>query len=149
LRTLFLPLLAAACFISAAAPALAQPMHPEAIHAISDLRAARDLLSRGGRHGVSPEDQQAIGLIDQVIHSASRVALYDGRELHVVEQPGVDASASSPSRLENVHILLAAAAHDLNGTEENPTTRPYLDQARRQLGEALQIIRQEQQTHRY
>ena len=142
MKTKRLSLLAAICFTAATvAPAFAQAPHPEAAHAISDLRAARDILSRGGSHGVSAGDQQAIALIDKVIFSSSRVAEFDGRRLHVQETSGVDASASSSSRHENARIMLEAALRDLDANEVDPSARPYLQQARYQLGEAIEIIR--------
>jgi hypothetical protein len=121
--------------------------HVEAAHAISDLRAARDILARGGPHGVTPQDQQAIRLLDTIITSTGRVALEDGRRTHISEQYGVDASASATSRHENARIMMAAALHDLDANEDNPAARPYLQQARYQLGEAIEIVRRQQATH--
>ena len=135
-------LLAILCFAAAATtPAFAQDSgRLQAGHAISDLRAARDILSQGGSHGVSPANQQAIRLIDTIISSTIRVARFNS-ERHD-EQSGVDATASSQSRHENARILLAAALQDLNGPERNPQARPYLQQARYQLSELVQSISQ-------
>jgi hypothetical protein len=141
-----LTLFTALTLAALAAPALAQPvaLHPEAGHAVSDLRAARDILSHGA---VSPDDQQAIDLIDKVIFATERLKHADEVGLGIQEQYGADASPSSRGRLENAHIMLAAAAHDLNATENNIAARGYLDQAKRQLLEALEVIRHEQ-SHR-
>ena len=153
LRSRRLPqLLAALCFTLAASPALAQPMHPigdhpEAAHAISDLQAARDILSKGGAHGVSPADQQVIALIDKVIFTTHRLLRLDENRLRTHEGSGVDATASTASRHENARIMMAAAMHDLDANEVDPSGRPYLQQARYQLGEAVEIIRKEQGAH--
>jgi hypothetical protein len=145
LKTQRLSLLAAICFTAAtAAPAFAQAPHPEAAHAISDLRAARDILSRGGPHGVTAKDQQAIALIDKVIFTTNRVQRFDENRLRVREDSGVDATASNQSRHENARIMMAAAMHDLDANEVDPSARPYLQQARYQLGEAIEIIRRDQ-----
>jgi hypothetical protein len=142
-------LLAAASLTLVASPAFAQyHHHPEAGHAQSDLRAARALLVQGGPHGVGPEDQKVISLLDAVISQAARVSEIDGRGMHLVEAGGVDATTSAQSRHENVRILLETALNDLNLPEDNPSARPYLQQARYQLGEAITIVRQEQ-THRH
>jgi hypothetical protein len=133
-------------FLLVAAPAVAQPIpsHPEAGRAISDLRVARDILSRPGRGGNRQADMDAVALIDKVIESTQRVMDFDQRRFRFQEDTNTDASAQSPSRLENAHIMLTAAAHDLNLAESNLTSRPYLEQARRQLGEASELIRRQQ-----
>jgi hypothetical protein len=133
-------LLAAICFTLAASPALAQGAHPDAAHAISDLRAARDILSHPGQRGLRPEDQQAIRLIDAVITSTVRVARFDEQHMRRQEESGVDATTSGSSRHENARVLLTAALHDLDGSERDPQARPYLQQARYQLGEAIDIV---------
>ncbi len=129
-----------------ASPALAQPYmgrpHPEAGHALSDLRAARDLLRQGGARGVSPTDNQVINLLEQIMRSTQRVFEADGQRMRHEETLGVDATANVQSRHENVRIFLEAAARDLDAPEDNPIARPYLQQARYQLGEAIQLVRQ-------
>jgi hypothetical protein len=139
LRFKHLPqLFAAVCFaVATATPALAQSGDLQPGHAISDLHAARDILSHGSR-GVSPADQQSIKLIDTIISSTVRIARFES-ERHQV-QSGVDATASSQRRHENARVLLSAALRDLNGRERNPQARPYLQQARYQLGELVQNI---------
>lgn len=130
----------AACFLLAAAPALAQAPVPRTGHAISDLRQAREFLSRGGSHGVMPDDQRAIGLIDQVISACQRVVEYDRQRMHVQPEWSADQVASSPKAHENARLFLVAAQRDLAMHEADRTSRPYLDQARQQLAEALDIV---------
>jgi hypothetical protein len=135
-------------FTVVASPALAQgPAHPQAGHAISDLQAARDFLSRGGPHGVSPADNQAIGLIDQVIASSQRVVEYDHSRLHVDERLGADRTASTPNRHENALLMMEAAQRDLSLPESNSVALPYRQQARQQLSEAIQIVQRQQAAH--
>ena len=151
LRFNLLPTLMAAVVLSTvAAPALAQPgpPHPRAGHAITDLRMARSFLARGGRHGVTPADQQAIGLIDQVIAATGRVVEYDRARLHVEPETSADTTASGSTRHENARLFLIAAQRDLNEREADPSARPYLQQARQQVAEALQIVVQAEQQHR-
>jgi hypothetical protein len=140
----------AACLLLAAAPAVAQPYGPPVPrtgHAITDLRQARGFLSRGGPHGVTPDDQQAIGLIDQVLAACGRVVDFDRQRLHVQPEWTADTTATSPRRHENARLFLVAAQRDLSMHEADPSARPYLDQARRQLAEALSIVAQHEQSH--
>jgi len=108
---------------------------------------ARDILSRGGSHGVTPDDRQAIGLIDQVIAATTRVVQYDRARLHVEPETSADTTASASSRHENVRLFLYAAQRDLNEREVDPSARPYLNQARQQLAEAMAIIQREEAAH--
>jgi hypothetical protein len=150
LKYRFLPqLLAAVLFTAVATPALAQPPAPRAGHAITDLRAARDILSRGGPHGVSPDDQQAIALIDKVIAASVRVVQYDRARMHIEPQTSADTTASASSPHENARLFMTAALRDLDEREADPSARPYLDQARQQLTEALGIIQREEAAHRH
>jgi hypothetical protein len=142
-------LLAAVLFIAVASPALAQPPTPRAGHAITDLRMARDILSRGGRHGVTADDQQAIGLIDKVIAASTRVVQYDRARLRVEPETSADTTASATSRHENARLFLVAAQRDLNEPEADPSARPYLDQARRQIAEAIQVVSRAEAAHKH
>ncbi len=108
---------------------------------------ARDFLSRGGRHGVTPDDQQAINLIDKVIAGTVRVVQFDRARMHVEPETSADTTASSSSRRENARLFMYAAQRDLDEREADRSARPYLDQARQQLAEAMQIIQREEAAH--
>jgi hypothetical protein len=138
--------MATACLTAVAAPAFAQvPPHPRAGQAIADLRSARDILSRLGQYGVSAPDSRAIYLIDKAVAASRRIVQYDRYLMHAHEGWTVDAAASTRSPHENARIMMRAALRDLDQPEYDPTAQPYVQEARNEVREAIDIIRNEQE----
>jgi len=138
-------------FTAVATPALAQPYgppRPRAGHAITDLRAARNFLTQNPR-GVNPTDSQVVALIDKVIAASQRVVYYDKIRMHADVEWTPDNTASTPSHHENARLMMTAALRDLDQPEPDPSARPYLDQARQQLREALALVQQEEAAHKH
>ncbi|HZO95333.1 MAG TPA: hypothetical protein VFB22_16415 [Candidatus Baltobacteraceae bacterium] len=132
---------AAAAQIAQAGPDDRRFPHPRARHAISDLQAAHDVLAHPGPRGYDPRIRRALDLIGSAVQAAGRVALLDERRLQHPERSGADAAISGSSALQTAREYIDAALHDLNATEDNLESRPYLEQARRQTTEASGLVR--------
>ncbi len=114
---------AAAVALFLAAPLSAQAdlpgKHPGFLHALTDLRSARWLIShRQGDAVVSNHEDAAIQKIVAAISDIQRDAVSDGKALE--DHPAADAPASRADRLKRAQDLLRAAHRDVNAEEDNP-----------------------------
>ena len=88
--------------------------HPGYIHALSDLRTARFLLTR---EHVGPRDHFAIESIDKAINEIKRASIDDGKNLN--DHPPVDASLDEAGRFHKALELLDRAHQDIAKEEDN------------------------------
>jgi len=104
--------------------------HPEFLHALSDLRAARGYLDK-----VSPNDtvdndtSAAIREIDSAINGLKQASIDDGKDLH--DHPPVDVHLEKTGRLHSAKQLLEKAYSDVKMPESDP---PAADLQKRVMG---------------
>lgn len=113
--------------------------HPEYMHALSDLRAARHYLADGWAWGpVRHDDDAAIREIDAAINEIKMAAIDDG---HGINDPfPIDTSLSPHDRFRKANELLFKAHQDLNGAREWPEARGLRDRAWMHIDRAHQIV---------
>ena len=127
-------------------PAPAPGAHPAYLHALSDLRFARALLSGWVNPMVVIQMQQAVGEIEQAIHEITAAAISDGKNID--DHPAVDAAWDNRGRLVRAHDLLNKAYADIDERETNPAdvglrsrALGHLSKARQDLQEARVILK--------
>lgn len=119
-----------AALFGAAAVLLAVPMtaqadlpgrHPGFLHALSDLRAARWLIThRAGDAKISAHEDAAVQDIVAAISDIQRASIDDGKNLD--DHPATDAPPSREGRLKRAQELLTQAHHDVNQPDSDPMT---------------------------
>ncbi|HEY2662642.1 MAG TPA: hypothetical protein VGI79_23185 [Caulobacteraceae bacterium] len=117
--------------------------HPGYLHALTDLRSARWLIShRPGDTVVSAHEDAAVQKIVAAISDIQRDAVNDGKGLE--DHPAADAPAFKADRLTRALELLNAAHKDVNAEEDNPKAAELkkvalnnIDEAAKQLKAAL------------
>ena len=140
LRWMFL----ATTFVMATAPMALQAQqvpgpHPNYLHALSDLRAARHYLNDGWAWApVKHDDQAAIYEIDQAIDEIKKAAIDDGKGLN--DPFPIDAKLSPHDRFRKASELLHSAHDDLTKAEDVPTARGMRDRANSHVDYARQIV---------
>ena len=128
----------------ASLPATAQMQpgrHPGYLHALSDIRTARWLLTRQpGDRKVYEDETLAIEEIDAAIGELKRAAIDDGKNLN--DHQPVDAKEHG-SRLLRAMEALDRAHADINQEEDNPQDRgwrraasEHVERARKAAGRA-------------
>jgi hypothetical protein len=91
--------------------------HPRYLHAISDLRFARALLSRPDWRPVMRDQRAAVDEIDHAIGEAKRAAIDDGKNPD--DHPPIDRSLGWEGRFRKAMELLNSAESDLSFAETN------------------------------
>lgn len=126
--------LALACL---AVPALADTpgRHPAYLHALSDLRYARALLSRPDEIRVVQDQHAAIDQIDKAIYELKN-ASYDDRK-NLEDHPPLDAGWDRPGRIHRSIEVLNRALHDIEKEEDNPAARGWRNAAIHYLRDAI------------
>jgi len=110
--------------------------HPAYLHALSDLRAARWLLShRPGDLRVTVDEQAAVDRINEGINEIKRAAFDDGKNLD--ELPPVDQRLDGRGRLSRAMELLRKARNDIAREEDYADVRGLRDRAIRHIDEAI------------
>jgi hypothetical protein len=117
--------------------------HPAYMHALSDLRAARWMLShRPGDAAVSSQEDIAISEIDRAMGEIKHAAYDDGKNLD--DHPPVDIGSDQPGRLHQAAQLLARVHSDIDREEDDPETRElkhralmHVDQAEAAVDHAI------------
>jgi hypothetical protein len=92
-------------------------IHPEYLHAISDLRYARALLYRPDWRDVMRDQRAAVDEIDHAIDGAKRAAIDDGKNID--DHPPIDTRLGWEGRFRKAMELLDSAARDLSIEEDN------------------------------
>ena len=114
--------------------------HPGFLHALTDLRSARWLIShRTGDAVVSGHEEVAIQKIVAAISDIQRDAVSDGKAL--ADHPAADAPASKADRLNRALALLDAAHKDVNAEEDNPKAIELKKVALNNIDEATQQLK--------
>jgi hypothetical protein len=110
--------------------------HPGYLHALSDLRAARWLLShQAGDAKVYGDEDVAITEIDAAIGELKKASIDDGKNLN--DHPNVD-TPEHGSRLLKSMEALHKAHQDISGEEDDPEVRGLRDRAIGHVDRAIQ-----------
>jgi hypothetical protein len=128
----------------------AQGQHPRYLHALSNLREARELLQTDNRAGFIGERDRAIGEIDRAIDEVKAAVRDEGRNPYRTPPP----AGGDPNRpLRSALGLLDEARRDIaTGTDETGhiglqmRALRHVDEARRALDHAMHMMERE---HRY
>ena len=150
-KTLATSVLGLSAFLLFALGTPAQAQHPRYLHALSDLREARELLQMDHRPGFVGARDRAIEEIDRAIHEVSEAVRDEGRNPHRTPPPQ---SGGDPNRpLRSALTLLDEARGDIAfGTDESGhiglqmRALHHVDEAREALRHALHEMERE---HRY
>ena len=109
--------------------------HPYYLHALSDLRAARWMLShRPGDPAVSAQEDVAITEIDKAIGEIKKASIDDGKNLE--DHPPVQGVNDRPGRLHKAAELLRKVHSDVAREEDDPFTKGLRDRAIMHIDEA-------------
>lgn len=96
--------------------------HPAYLHALSDLRMARALLTRPARDAeVKWDENRAIGKLDAAIREIKDAAIDDGKPIE--DHPPIDARMRHRDRIRAAVELLDKAARDIEQREDNGFAR--------------------------
>lgn len=135
LKTLLLPLAAAALIPSLASAQQLPGRHPGYLHALSDLRAARWFLNhQAGDAKVYADEDASIAEIDAAIREIKHASIDDGKDL--ADHPNVDLHEHGSRLLKAIETLKRARA-DLDREEDNPEARHLRDRAWEHIDHAL------------
>jgi hypothetical protein len=131
----------AALLLSAALPLAAHAdmpgKHPAYLHALSDLREARENLAhKPGNGAISQQEDKAIAEIDYAAQAIKRIAAADDKALY--NKPHEDASFDHPGRLHHAEDLLQKAKSDLAQQEDNEDAKKLQRHAIGHVQAALQ-----------
>jgi hypothetical protein len=111
--------------------------HPSYLHALSDLREAReDLGHKPGNDVISQQEDKAIAEIDYAAQALKRIAAADDKGLY--NKPHADASFDHPGRLHHAQDLLQKAKSDIAQQEDNEDARKLQRHAIEHVQAALQ-----------
>ena len=110
--------------------------HPGYLHALSDLRAARWLLShQPGDAKVYGDEDIAITEINAAIGELKKASIDDGKDLN--DHPNVDTPEHGSRLLKSMEALHKAHA-DIAGEEDDPLVRGLRDRAIGHVDRAIQ-----------
>jgi len=109
----------ALCLPSAVSAQVVPGKHPEYLHALSDLRAARGYLDKvTPNEAVDSDTASAIREIDSAISGIKQASIDDGKDLH--DHPPIDAHLEKSGRLHTAKQLLEKAYSDVAKPESDP-----------------------------
>lgn len=129
-------------------PAPPPSAHPAYLHALSDLRVARALLTRPTRDAeVKWDENRALGQIDAAIREIRDAAIDDGKPLD--DHPPVDAHLRHRDRIRAAADLLDKAARDIEQREDNSFARGLRGRAIGHIREAIRFSREAIEDHRH
>jgi hypothetical protein len=118
--------------------------HPAYLHALSDLRMARALLSGWSSPFISQQMQDAVSEIERAIRDISEAAISDGKNID--DHPPIDAGIDNRNRLVRAHEILNKAYADIDERETNKADMAlrsralgHISKARGDLSEARRI----------
>jgi hypothetical protein len=116
-------------------PAQAQP--PHYLHALSNLREARELLQTDARPGFFGARDRAIEEIDRAIHEVSEAVRDEGRNPHHTPPP----AGGDPNRpMRSALALLDDARRDIASGADETGHRGLQERALRHVDEARHIL---------
>ncbi len=111
--------------------------HPGYLHALSDLRYARFLLSR---QNVGPRDHFAIESIDKAINDIKQASIDDGKNLD--DHPPIDTSLDDRGRFHKALELLDRAHHDISEGEDNFFAQGLQHRALEHIDKAHHVVKE-------
>ncbi|ERE06366.1 hypothetical protein [Pseudogulbenkiania ferrooxidans] len=116
--------------------------HPYYLHAMSDLRQARDLLARPDYPRVMDDERRAVDEINKAMRKMRDAAIDDGKDIYDRAEP--DARWRPEDRFHQAKTLLDKARQDASHREDDPYLRSlqrdivhHIDEARRAIDEAV------------
>ncbi|MDE1712457.1 hypothetical protein PWG14_06995 (plasmid) [Chromobacterium amazonense] len=116
--------------------------HPYYLHAMSDLRQARDLLARPDYPQVMDDERHAVDEINKALRKMRDAAIDDGKDIYDRMPP--DARWRPEDRFHQAKELLAKARQDATHREDDPYLRSlqrdivhHIDQAQRAIDQAV------------
>ena len=116
----------------------AQAQHPRYLHALSDLREARELLQTDTRPGFIGARDRAIEEIERAIHEVSEAVRDEGRNPHHTPPPQ---SGGDPNRpLRSALTLLNEARGDIAFGVDETGHRGLQERALHHVDEARQAL---------
>jgi hypothetical protein len=123
----------------------AQAQRPHYLHALSNLREARELLQTDNRPGFIGERDRAIGEIDRAIDEVRAAVRDEGRNPHHALPPQSQGDPNHP--LRSALTLLNEAREDIaSGVDETGyqglqmRALRHIDEARRALDHAMHMM---------
>jgi hypothetical protein len=109
--------------------------HPGYLHALTDLRTARWLLShQAGDRKVYGDEDVAINEINAAINDIKKASIDDGKNLD--DHPNVDTGEHGSRLLRSIETLKKARA-DIAQEEDNPTVRDLRNRAYDHIDHAI------------
>ena len=117
-----------------------QTKHPEYLHALSDLRAARGWLTALGPNNVMGREMDAVSHIDEAIGALKRASFDDGKNLD--QHPPIDAKIRHKGRLHKALALLEAAHRDITQVEDNDAAKGWRRGAVKHVDDAIKADKQ-------
>jgi len=112
--------------------------HPYYSHAMTDLRIARDLLSRPDQPRVEQGERRAVEAINQALHAMHDAAIDDGKDPFQRQPP--DASYRPDDRFHQALRLLDKAKQDASHEEDDPYLRGLQHYILGQIGVAQHAV---------
>ncbi|MCD4505679.1 hypothetical protein LQR30_16410 [Chromobacterium piscinae] len=116
--------------------------HPYYLHAMSDLRQARDLLARPDYPRVMDDERHAVDEINKALRKMRDAAIDDGKDIYDRAEP--DARWRPEDRFHQAKTLLDKARQDATHREDDPYLRSlqrdivhHIDEARRAVDVAV------------
>jgi hypothetical protein len=112
--------------------------HPYYSHAMTDLRIARDLLSRPDQPRVEQGERRAVEAINQALHAMHDAAIDDGKDPFQRMPP--DAGFQQDDRFHQALRLLDKARQDASHEEDDPYLRGLQHYIIGQIGMAQHAV---------
>jgi len=91
--------------------------HPGYIHALSDLRLARNLIYRPDARNVANDESNAVREIDACINDLTQASINDGKNIN--SHPPADLGIDFNGRLHKGLDALRKARHDMDKEEDD------------------------------
>lgn len=115
----------------------AQAQHPRYLHALTNLREARELLQTDDRPGFRGARDRAIEEIERAIHEVSEAVRDEGRNPHHTPPP----AGGDPNRpMRSALNLLDEARRDIASGVDETGHRGLQERALRHIDEARQAL---------
>ena len=115
--------------------------HPAYLHALSDLRMARALLTRPTRDAeVKWDENRAIAKLNAAVREINEAAIDDGKPID--DHPPIDARLRHRDRIRAAIELLDRAARDIEEREDNGFARGLRGRAVGHIRDAARFSRE-------
>jgi tetratricopeptide (TPR) repeat protein len=113
--------------------------HPGYLHAMQDLRNARNLLNRPDAPNAQADENRAVREIDACIHDLEKAAWMDHKIQDVPVIP--DAGLDFKGKLHRALDLLKKAHNDMDKEEDDPAAVGFRDRANKHVDRAIGFTR--------